>query len=238
MHNWTVTTHTDLFISVQSCSFNTPDVPCIVLTALENVYYIVNTSLSTRLPLCVVCCHPPSQSSQSAAMQYYMRSSGLLAPTECHVSWSVTLVSPAKAAEPIKMPFELWTRMGPRNRVRWGPDSPLEWAILEERCAMSCAKTAEVVDLPFGLWSPVGKGNRFKRIRQVAPICPDRRIHLRHLASTTEPSILCGSVALCQAAFWVEDLGGPGEPCIRWGSRSPDGKGQIFWGEWASHCTV
>jgi len=27
----------------------------------------------------------------------------------------------AKTSEPIEMPFGLWARMGPRNRVRWGP---------------------------------------------------------------------------------------------------------------------
>ena len=30
---------------------------------------------------------------------------------------SVTIVSPAKTAEPIEMPFRLWTRVGPRNHV-------------------------------------------------------------------------------------------------------------------------
>ena len=34
------------------------------------------------------------------------------------VSLSDTLVSPAKTAEPIEMPFGLWARMGRRNRVR------------------------------------------------------------------------------------------------------------------------
>ena len=33
------------------------------------------------------------------------------------VCLSVTLVSPAKTAELIKMPFGLWTQMGPKNRV-------------------------------------------------------------------------------------------------------------------------
>jgi len=28
--------------------------------------------------------------------------------------------------ELIEMPFRLWARMGPRNRVRWGPDPPWE----------------------------------------------------------------------------------------------------------------
>ena len=39
----------------------------------------------------------------------------------CHVcvsvGLSVTIVSPAKTAESIEMPFGLWTRIGPRNRV-------------------------------------------------------------------------------------------------------------------------
>jgi len=39
------------------------------------------------------------------------------------VGLSVMLVSPAKTAEPIEMPFGLWTRVGPRNHVLdGGPD--------------------------------------------------------------------------------------------------------------------
>jgi len=45
---------------------------------------------------------------------------------------------------------------------------------------------------------------------------------------TSEP---CKNGCTDRAAFWVVDLGGPGEPCVRWGSRSPHGKGQIFWGD-------
>jgi len=33
------------------------------------------------------------------------------------VCLSVTVVSPAKTAEPIEMPFGLWTLVGPRNHV-------------------------------------------------------------------------------------------------------------------------
>ena len=33
-------------------------------------------------------------------------------------------------------------------------------------------------------------------------------------------------------------LGWARESCIRWGSRSPHGKGQLFGGEWASHCKI
>jgi len=47
------------------------------------------------------------------------------------VDLSVTLVSPAKTAAPIEMPFGLSTRVGPRNHVLdGGPDSPWEKVIL------------------------------------------------------------------------------------------------------------
>jgi len=36
------------------------------------------------------------------------------------VSRSVTIVSPAETAEPIAMPFGLWTRVGPGKRGNFG----------------------------------------------------------------------------------------------------------------------
>ena len=47
----------------------------------------------------------------------------------------------------------------------------------------------------------------------------------RSVCHTSEP---CKNGCTDGAAVWVEDLGGPGEPCIRSGSRSLHGKGQIF----------
>jgi len=53
-------------------------------------------------------------------------------------------------------------------------------------------------------------------------------------------SVVCRSVTLVSPAkngwtdrdaVWDEDSGGPREPCIIWGSRSPHGKGQFFLGE-------
>jgi len=38
-------------------------------------------------------------------------------------------VSPANMAEPIEMPFGLRARVDLSNRIRWGPDLPLEGAI-------------------------------------------------------------------------------------------------------------
>jgi len=52
------------------------------------------------------------------------------------VSLSVTIVNPAKTAEPIEVPFGLWTLVSPRNHVLDGVQiSPWEGAILSaERC--------------------------------------------------------------------------------------------------------
>ena len=42
-----------------------------------------------------------------------------------------TTMSPTETAEPIQMPFGLWTRVGQRNHLlRWGPDPPGEGTIL------------------------------------------------------------------------------------------------------------
>jgi len=74
------------------------------------------------------------------------------------VHLSLTVVSRAKTAEPIKMSFGLWTRVGPRNHVLiWGPDTQCEWAILRRKgrfivkygglSAVSCAKTGEPMEV-------------------------------------------------------------------------------------------
>jgi len=59
------------------------------------------------------------------------------------VAWSVclsvTVVNPAKAAEPIEMPFVLRTLMGLGNHVLNGcPDPPSEAAILRGEAASHC----------------------------------------------------------------------------------------------------
>jgi len=49
---------------------------------------------------------------------------------------SVTVVSPTKTAEPIEMPFGLWTRMGPRKHVLHGVAIGATWRIrLNRACA-------------------------------------------------------------------------------------------------------
>ena len=61
---------------------------------------------------------------------------------------------------------------------------------------MSCAEAVEPIDLSFGLWTRVGRTkHKFNRICQVAPMCPHRKVHWRHLANMIEPSV-CGSDAV------------------------------------------
>ena len=47
----------------------------------------------------------------------------------------------------------------------------------------------------------------------------------------------CKNGCTDQDAIWVEDSGGPREPCIGWGSRSPR-EGEILRGKGATHCKV
>ena len=83
-------------------------------------------------------------------------------------------MSCAKTAEPIKMPFGLWTRVSLRKHALDGAQIRCEGAIIREKdvpgharrhSAVSCAKMAEPIDLLFGLWTPV---SRFTRWRQYA----------------------------------------------------------------------
>ena len=86
------------------------------------------------------------------------------------VSRSATVVSHAKMAELIEMPFGLRTRVDPRNSVLdGGPDPPWKEVILRSEgaahyevyghSALSCAKMAELIEMPFGIWTQVGPRN-------------------------------------------------------------------------------
>jgi len=55
------------------------------------------------------------------------------------VGLSVTIMSPAKTAEPIEIPYGLWTRVVQRNHIFYrGPDPPCEGAILMGVIAAHC----------------------------------------------------------------------------------------------------
>jgi len=80
--------------------------------------------------------------------------------------------------------------MGPRNRVKWGPDPLWERVILREGrrgpfvkysdTLVICAKMAEPIDLPFGLWTRVGQWkHKFKSNSSGYTNVPDGRAHWR-----------------------------------------------------------
>ena len=85
------------------------------------------------------------------------------------VSLSVTVVSPAKTAEPIDMPFGLEDSVRPRNHVLDEVQiAPYECAVFMARdmpgharrhTAMSSAKMAEPIEMPLGVRTLVGPGN-------------------------------------------------------------------------------
>ena len=76
-------------------------------------------------------------------------------------------MSPAKTAAPIKMPFGLSTRVGPRV-LDGGPDPPMGRDNFEGEghpivkywdTAVPCAKMAEPIERPFRLWAWMGRRN-------------------------------------------------------------------------------
>jgi len=75
---------------------------------------------------------------------------------------SVTLVSPAKTAAPVEMPFGLRTWVGPRNHVLDGGQMPhgkgrffrgerASPCKVYGHSAVICTKTTEPIEMPFGL---------------------------------------------------------------------------------------
>jgi len=52
--------------------------------------------------------------------------------------WSATIVSTAKTAEPIKLPFELWTRVGSMDHVLDGVQIPMHKGNFGGKGAVHC----------------------------------------------------------------------------------------------------
>jgi len=58
------------------------------------------------------------------------------------VGWSVAIVSPAKTAEPIDMPFGMWTRVDQRNHVLdEGPDQHMRWVNFDAKKIICTGKS-------------------------------------------------------------------------------------------------
>ena len=119
-------------------------------------WFLEHVSLALLLTLSLGCI---------AVLHTYMQ------PIVTGIAWSVCqsviVISPAETAEPIKMPFGLWTRVNSKNHVlAGGPGPPCKLAIVRgtasARCkvwghfAASCSKMAEPIEMWIWLWTWVG----------------------------------------------------------------------------------
>ena len=95
-------------------------------------------------------------------------------------------------AEPIMMPFGLWTQVGPRKHVLEmvqiaiqrgnfrGKDIP---GHARRQSSVSCAKTAELIEMQFWMLSGIGPGNQWIGV---------------HIGTTWRIPLNCP----CAAAMW------------------------------------
>ena len=113
----------------------------------------------------------PHRTTTHVDAAYSYRPSSVVCRSVCRsVGLSVTLVSPAKTAAPIELPFGLRTWVGLGNHVLDGDPDPRgkgqifggEWAShckVQGHSMVICAKTAEPIGMPFGLWAWMGRRN-------------------------------------------------------------------------------
>ena len=113
--------------------------------------------------------------------------SGPLLQTEkrgLSVGRCITIVSPAKTAERIKMPFGLWTRVGLRNHVLdRGPDPTREGALLRRERG----RPRRGPDMSGGF--------RFR--------CTRWGVRWRQMVNTIEPLVCSDNVTLCQITLTI-----------------------------------
>jgi len=109
----------------------------------------------------------------------------------------VTIVNPAKKAEPIEMPFGIWTRVCSRNHVLDEVHiSACDGAILR-------AKRADSGHMQRSIYS-----KRLSRGQNRCGAGAERGVgygdaHWRNLANTTEPSVCSSQTALCQITLTI-----------------------------------
>jgi len=142
------------------------------------------------------------------------------------VCWS------AKMAVPVKMPFGLRTRVGPRNHVLdGGLDPPWEGAILGKGWVIVKLATLQKWLNRSRCRLRYGLGPR----KHVLDGGPDTPCDVAIFRGKNMPWHVCRHCReLCENgwtnwdAVWVMSLGGLKEPCIRWESRYPYVKKQFL----------
>ena len=97
-----------------------------------------------------------------------------------------------KTAEPIQMPFGLWTWLDPRKHVLMGPTSHAKGQLLRERTCLGipddtcCELWKNGWTDRFAVWVIDSDGLKESQvllhsIRHEAPLCPHRRAHWRNV---------------------------------------------------------
>jgi len=104
-------------------------------------------------------------------------------------------MSPAKTAEPIEIPFGMWTRVSPKNHVVDGVQmSTREGTILRaKRSRSGHVRTCPAV----GIFKVTQQGAELVQCGCRLGV-PDSGAHWRHLTNTIERSVCGGDAALCQ----------------------------------------
>jgi len=112
------------------------------------------------------------------------------------VGLSVTIVSPAKTAEPMEIPFGIWTRVGPRNHVLDGGPDP---HTLMDDFERQRGRTTTCLDMSGGRYTQsYSPGAALVRCR-CRLVCSRWVAHWRSLANTIEP-------CLCRCAATMRPL--------------------------------
>ena len=134
-------------------------------------------------------------------------------------------------AEPIDLPFGLWTRVGRRKHkfnhiCQVAPMSPYwraHWCHPVNTIEPSvCGGMLSFVKL---LWPLVIRPHRSTTYVDAAYFYRPSSVVCRSVCHTSKP---CKNGCTDRAAVWDEDLRAAGEPCIRWGPDPSMGRGKFF----------
>jgi len=112
------------------------------------------------------------------------------------VCLSVTTVSPAQMAEPIEMPFGMWTQAGPRNYVSdEDPAPPWQGALL----------TGSLSDFSYMLSNTIPSGSDIKIsphvVDQHSDCRPQKQSSVIYIFAVKNPTMQCGLIKILSSLF-------------------------------------
>ena len=139
--------------------------------------------------VCIIVILRPHRSTVYVDAAYYYRPSSVVCRS---VGWSAMIVSPAKTAEPVKMPCRFWTQVGLENHGMIGVQiTPCEGAVLGEMiCQLTCHS-----------WRRQRHKSAVGTVVVLSPVgdeCIGCREGWQGLANMIQPSVCGSNVAFCQ----------------------------------------